>query len=358
MSSEPGVRARLALQLPGFALEVDLALPGRGVTAVFGASGSGKTTLLRCIAGLELAARGRLTVNGAVWQDETVFLPTHRRPLGYVFQEASLFSHLTVRGNLEFGMKRVRAARGGCEAAIELLGIGALLGRATPTLSGGERQRVAIARALAVEPKLLLMDEPLASLDLARKQEILPYLKRLHDELDIPVLYVSHSADEVARVADHLVLLSLGRVLAQGALHETLARLDLADAFADDLAAVIDATVVVHDDADHLSRLDFHGGSLLVGRCSEAPGQGVRARIRASDVSLSDRPPEGSSILNVLAAQVVECGAAALPGQVLVKLDVDGTLLIARITARSCRVLGIEPGRRVWAQVKSVAVMR
>jgi molybdate transport system ATP-binding protein len=355
-----GIQARFALALHSFALQVDLALPGRGVTALFGASGSGKTTLLRCIAGLERAAIGRLTVNGTVWQDEHVFLPTHRRAVGYVFQEASLFSHLSVRGNLDYGRRRTApAARAGGQAtAIELLGIGTLLDRATTTLSGGERQRVAIARALAASPQLLLMDEPLASLDAARKQEILPYLKRLHDELDIPVLYVSHSADEVARLADHLVLLDDGRVRAHGGLHEMLSRLDLASAFADDAGAVLDATIAEHDDADHLSRLEFRGGSLLVSRCAQAPGAHVRLRVRASDVSLSDRPPEGSSILNALAARVVEVGAGHTPGQWLVRLDVGGSLLMARITARSGRALQIEPGSRVWAQVKSVAVMR
>jgi len=354
------IQARFALAFAGFALDVDLALPGRGVTALFGASGSGKTTLLRCIAGLLHAPTGRLTVNGTVWQDEKAFLPTHRRAVGYVFQEASLFSHLSVRGNLDYGMKRAMpASRSSAQsAAIDLLGIGALLERSTSDLSGGERQRVAIARALAVNPQLLLMDEPLASLDPARKQEILPYLKRLHDELDIPVLYVSHAADEVARLADHLVLLDDGRVRAQGGLHEMLSRLDLASAFADDAGAVIDATVAAHDDADHLSRLDFRGGSLLVSRCIQALGQRVRVRVRASDVSLSDRLPEGSSILNALAARVVELSAGNTPGQWLVQLDAGGTLLMARITARSGRALQIEPGREVWAQVKSVAVMR
>jgi len=356
----PAIQACFALAFAGFALDVDLALPGRGVTALFGASGSGKTTLLRCIAGLERSPTGQLTVNGTVWQDQQIFLPAHRRAVGYVFQEASLFAHLSVRGNLDYGMKRVPPAlrANGQAAAIDLLGIGALLERTTADLSGGERQRVAIARALAVSPQLLLMDEPLASLDLARKQEILPYLKRLHDELDIPVLYVSHSADEVARLADHLVLLDDGRVRAQGGLHEMLSRLDLAAAFADDAGAVIDATVTAHDDADHLSRLDFRGGSLLVSRCSQALGQLVRVRVRASDVSLSDRPPEGSSILNALAARVIEVSAGHAPGQWLVQLDAGGTLLMARITARSGRALRIEPGCNVWAQVKSVAVMR
>jgi molybdate transport system ATP-binding protein len=195
------ISARFHLGWPGFTLDVDLDMPGRGVTALFGHSGSGKTTLLRCIAGLERVPGGVLSVNGEVWQDDAVFLPTFKRPLGYVFQEASLFPHLNVRRNLEFGLKRVNAAdrRVSLENAIDLLGIGSLLDRLPKRLSGGEKQRVAIARALAVSPKVLLMDEPLAALDLERKQEILPYLERLHDELEIPVLYVSHAPDEVAR---------------------------------------------------------------------------------------------------------------------------------------------------------------
>ncbi|HET9206333.1 MAG TPA: molybdenum ABC transporter ATP-binding protein, partial [Burkholderiaceae bacterium] len=263
------IRARFKLAYAGFALDVDVALPGRGVTALFGHSGSGKTTLLRCIAGLERVAGGELSVNGSVWQHADTFVPTHRRPLGYVFQESSLFSHLSVRRNLEYGMKRVPSAlrRESLEASIELLGIGALLERATDGLSGGERQRVAIARALAVSPQLLLLDEPLASLDVARKQEILPYLERLRDDLDIPVLYVSHAPDEVARLADHVVVLENGRVIAQGGLQATLSRLDLAEAFAQDMGAVIEATIGAHDDSDHLTRLDFPGGSVQVSRC-------------------------------------------------------------------------------------------
>ncbi len=197
------IRARFRLDWPGFVLDVDLALPGRGVTALFGPSGSGKTTVLRCMAGLE-RARGSLTVNGVTWQDATTFLPTHRRPLGYVFQEASLFPHLSAQGNLEYGLRRVPAAarRVSLEQAVALLGIGHLLDRSPDRLSGGERQRVAIARALALSPGLLLMDEPLAALDARRKEEILPYLERLHDELEIPVLYVTHAADEVAHLAE------------------------------------------------------------------------------------------------------------------------------------------------------------
>jgi len=354
------IAARFKLQLASFALDVDLELPGRGVTALFGHSGSGKTTLLRCIAGLEHVPSGELSVNGVVWQGSHTFMPTHRRPLGYVFQEASLFSHLSVRRNLEYGMKRVPSAlrRGGLEASIELLGIGPLLERATDGLSGGERQRVAIARALAVSPKLLLLDEPLASLDLARKQEILPYLERLHDDLDIPVLYVSHAPDEVARLADHVALLENGRVVAQGALQATLSRLDLAGAFADDMGVVIAATIGAHDDADHLTRIDFQGGSVHVSRCAEAPGSRMRFRVQARDVSLATQKPAHTSILNLFEARVVEIADATVPGQVLVKLDVGGTPLIARISGRSRKELRIEPGSAVWAQVKSVAVLR
>jgi len=207
-----GIQACFRLDWPGFSLDVDLALPTRGVTALFGHSGSGKTTLLRCIAGLERAPQGRLIVNGEVWQDEQRWVPTYKRPIGYVFQEPSLFSHLSVISNLRYGLKRMSdEQRVSLDQAIDLLGIGHLVDRKPDRLSGGERQRVGMARALAVSPRLLLMDEPLAALDLKRKQEILPYLERLHDELDIPVLYVSHSPDEVARLADYLVAMEDGR---------------------------------------------------------------------------------------------------------------------------------------------------
>jgi molybdate transport system ATP-binding protein len=359
-SDAASIQARFKLARASFTLDVNIELPGRGVTAVFGRSGSGKTTLLRCIAGLERAAGAQLSVNGDVWQNGERFLPTHRRPLGYVFQESSLFAHLSVRRNLEYGLKRVAAARrrGGLDACIDLLGIGALLDRSVDGLSGGERQRVAIARALAVSPELLLLDEPLASLDLALKQEILPYLHRLHDDLDIPVLYVSHAPDEVASLADHVVLLEHGRVVAQGGLQPMLSRLDLAGAFAEDIGAIIDGTIAAHDDADHLTRIDFQGGSAHVSRCAQAPGSRMRFRIQARDVSLATRKPEHSSILNVFPASVVELADAATPGQVLVKLDVGGTPFIARISARSRNQLRIEPGCSVWAQVKSVAVLR
>ncbi|MGZ9075184.1 MAG: molybdenum ABC transporter ATP-binding protein [Burkholderiaceae bacterium] len=360
MSAAEDIRVRVDLSLHGFTLDVDLCLPGRGVTALFGQSGSGKTTLLRCIAGLQSTPNAFISVNGEIWQDERTFVPVHDRSLGYVFQEASLFGHLSVRKNLEYGLQRVPPAqrRVAQQSVIELLGVGPLLDRSCGSLSGGERQRVAIARALAVSPRLLLMDEPLASLDVARKQEILPYLERLHDDLDIPVLYVSHSPDEVARLADHVVLLAQGRAVAQGRLHETLARLDLAGVFADDVGVVIEAEVAQHDDVDHLSRLDFPGGSVWVSRCPETVGQRMRFRIQASDVSLATRKAEESSFLNLLAGHVIELTSVNTRGQVLVKLDMAGTPLIARITERSRKHLQIAPGQPLWAQIKSVALVR
>ncbi|MBW8900864.1 MAG: molybdenum ABC transporter ATP-binding protein, partial [Massilia sp.] len=270
-----GLRARLRLDRGAFRLDVDLDLPQRGISALFGHSGSGKTTILRAIAGLERAPGGHVALGGEVWQDDArgLFVPVHRRALGYVFQEASLFPHLSVRANLEFGRKRVPAheRRFTLEPVTELLGIERLLERRPDGLSGGERQRVAIARALLASPRLLLMDEPLAALDLRRKLEILPYLERMHAELAIPIVYVSHAPDEVARLADHLVLLDDGKAVASGPLTETLARVDLPPSFADDAGVVLDTRLAGHEE-DALSRLEFDGGALFVGRRREAIG--------------------------------------------------------------------------------------
>ncbi|MGH6626592.1 MAG: molybdenum ABC transporter ATP-binding protein, partial [Burkholderiaceae bacterium] len=333
-----GILARFHIAYPGFALDVDLDLPGRGVSALFGPSGCGKTTCLRAIAGLEHARGGFLQINGEVWQDDALgrFLPPHQRPLGYVFQEASLFAHLTVRGNVEYGMKRVPAPKRqvSLAQAVELLGIGHLMERRPAKLSGGERQRIAIARALATSPRLLLLDEPLAALDAQRKAEILPYLERLHSELDIPVLYVSHALDEVARLADHLVLLQAGHVSASGPTGELLTRLDLPLAHGDAAGAVIAGTVQGHDAHYHLSRVDFAGGSLqLASSAARPPGQAVRLRVQARDVSLALQPPSGSSILNILPATVAGMSEDS-PGQTMVALDAGGARLLARLTQR------------------------
>ena len=351
------IHACFRLEWPGFCLDVDLKLPPRGVTALFGPSGSGKTSLLRCIAGLERTLNGRLTVGGEIWQDATHWVPTHKRAIGYVFQEASLFSHLTVMANLNYGRRRITgAAWVSVEQAIQLLGISHLLDRKPDRLSGGERQRVAIARALAVNPRLLLMDEPLAALDLNRKREILPYLERLHDELQIPMLYVSHSPDEVARLTDHLVVMESGRVLTNGPLAETLARLDLPIHLGEDIGAIIEATVAEIDREWHLLRVDFPGGNLWARDGGLPVGHRVRVRVLARDVSLADRPGH-SSIQNVLKGTVDAIGEDEHPGLALVRVRIGEAKLVARVTKRAASSLALNVGQEVWVQIKSVALL-
>ena len=354
-----GIRARFLLRRADFNLDVDLTLPGRGVTALFGHSGSGKTTLLRLIAGLEQAPGGFLAIDGEIWQDDKMFLPTHQRPLGYVFQESSLFPHLSARGNIEYGKKRAPQAldRAALDHIVELLGIGHLLERRPDQLSGGERQRVAIARALAVNPRLLLMDEPLAALDIKRKQEILPYLERLHDELDIPVLYVSHSPDEVARLADYLVVMEEGKIPASGPLDEILARLDLPFRLGEDVGVVLDAVVGERDADWHLARMDFTGGSLWTRDKGIPVGRKVRVRVLARDISLSMQHQEHTSIQNHLRGQVDAIADDEHPGLAIVRVRVGPTALVARLTKRSAAALGIAPNQDVWLQVKSVALL-
>ena len=352
------IEARFHVDWPGFALEVDLALPDRGVTALFGPSGSGKTTLLRCIAGLERAQQGFLSFKGEIWQDDTTWLPTHKRPLGYVFQEASLFPHLTALGNLRYGLKRSTTEhKVSLDQAVELLGIGHLLDRKADRLSGGERQRVAIARALAISPRLLLMDEPLAALDLKRKQEILPYLERLHDELEIPVLYVSHAPDEVARLADHLVAMEDGRVVANGPLIETLARIDLPIQLGEDIGVVLDAVVGERDEAWHLARMDFPGGSLWTRDMGNVVGRTVRVRVLARDVSVTRQRQAQTSIQNLLPGRVSAIANDEHPGLALVRIQVGASVLIARLAKRAVAALELSPGQEIWVQVKTVALL-
>ena len=352
-----GIEARFEVTLGAFRLEAAFSAPARGVTALFGPSGSGKTTLLRCIAGLERVPGGTLRINGERWQDGGHFLPTHRRPLGYVFQEASLFAHLSVRANLEYGLRRVPQAahKVAFEQAVALLGLESLLARDPARLSGGERQRVAIARALLTSPQLLLMDEPLAALDQASKDDILPYLERLHDELAIPVLYVSHALDEVARLADHLVLLERGQVRASGPVAELVTRLDLPLAHGDSAEAIVAATVAAHDAEYGLSYLDSRAGRISLPRVALPAGHAVRVRIRARDVSLMLAHPEGTSILNIFPARVVDISDDS-PGHVMVRLDAGGETLLTRITRKSAGLLALAPGAPVFAQVKGVAL--
>lgn len=358
--SAPSIHARLVCAHQGFKLDADLTLPGRGVSALFGHSGSGKTTCLRLIAGLDHAPGVFLEVNGEVWQDDArgIFVPVHRRALGYVFQDAALFPHLTVSQNLEYGKKRRSAARPvDHHALVDLLGIGRLLDRRPASLSGGERQRVAIARALLAGPRLLLMDEPLASLDLARKREILPYLERLHETLEIPVIYVSHSPEEVARLADHVVLLETGRVVAAGPLAEILARLDLPETFATDVGTVMEGVVADSDAGYRMITLDISGVSLRLVHDALPAGTRMRVQIKSRDVSLSLRPAAETSILNVLPAVITGEATQADGGHVLVGLDVGGVALNARITRLSRDQLDLKVGQHVHAQVKAVSVL-
>ena len=358
------IEARFVLDYAGFRLDVDLALPASGVTALFGPSGSGKTTLLRAIAGLERAAQGRLVVEGETWQDRDLFLPTHRRPLGYVFQEASLFPHLSVQGNLDYARRRARPDRRGAttdfpdmDDIARLLGIERLLDRGAGHLSGGERQRVAIARALLTRPRLLLMDEPLAALDVARRQEILPYLEELHETLRIPILYVSHAPDEVARLADHIVVMVAGRAVAKGPLVETLARVDLPIHLGEDAGVVLDGVVAERDGQWHLARVEFSGGSLWTRDGGHAAGRRVRVRVLARDVSIARQPVPATSILNTLPARVVDLAADAHPAQMLVRLQAGDAPIVARVTRRSASALQLAPGLAVWVQIKAVALI-
>ncbi|MBI5268052.1 MAG: molybdenum ABC transporter ATP-binding protein [Burkholderiales bacterium] len=356
------IEARLALPRRGFTLDLALALPGTGVTALFGPSGCGKTTVLRALAGLERAA-GRVALGAEVWQDDATgrFVPTHQRAIGYVIQEAALFPHLDVRRNLAYGLGRIPQAerRIPLDQVVDLLAIGHLLERRPDTLSGGERQRVAIARALATSPKLLLMDEPLAALDAKRKAEVLPYLDRLHAELGLPIVYVSHAIDEVARLADHLVIMEAGRVLADGPLPDMLARLDLPVAFGDDAGVVLDAVVGERDAQWQLARLDVDGEAcrLWSRDAGLAVGRRVRLRVLARDVSLARTPQTGTSIGNQLRGTIEAIADDDHPALALVRVRVGSATVVARLTRRSAHALELAVGMPVWAQVKTVALM-
>jgi len=354
------IQARFDIRQPAFSLSLDTEWPGSGVVSLFGPSGCGKTSLLRAMAGLDRHPGSRFVVNGAVWQDDAVFLPPHRRPVGYVFQEPSLFPHLDVQGNIRYGLRRVPAAqrRVALDRAIGLLDLEPLLARRPETLSGGERQRVAIARALAVSPELLLMDEPLAAVDVGRKQDILPWIESLHRELDIPVVHVSHLPEEVARFADRVMFLENGEVRATADVQEAFARLDLPLAHRAGAAALIETRVAGHDADYGLARLAFAGGELRVAADEDLPpGQSLRVRVAARDVSLTLQRQHDTSILNVLEATVQEIRDEDR-ARATVRLDVGGTPLLAGITRKSVHDLALEPGLRVFAQVKSVALLR
>jgi molybdate transport system ATP-binding protein len=348
--------AQLKLERDGFVLDANITIPDTGITVLYGPSGAGKSTLLRAIAGLEQAS-GTVTLGTAVWQDDTCYLPAHERRPGYVFQESSLFEHLSVRANLEYGFKRTAAAaqRIQPEKIIDLLALQNLLDRKPAQLSGGESKRVAIGRALLSNPKLLLMDEPLASLDQQHKRELLPFLERLRTELEIPIIYVTHSADEVARLADFLVLIDKGTINAAGPVNEVLTAFDLPIAYEYDASAIVATEPGVFDAEYGLTPLEFSGGTLLVaGELNTAAT--IRVRVLARDVSLTLERQTATSILNIVAGQVVELADDG-PANMLVKLDANGTTLLARITRRSASSLELAVGKQVWAQIKTVALL-
>ncbi|AJQ93071.1 molybdenum ABC transporter ATP-binding protein [Gynuella sunshinyii] len=343
-----------------FVLDAAFEFPVRGVTALFGPSGCGKTTLLRCMAGLNYLPQGRFTIAGEVWQDEQVFLKPYQRSVGYVFQEASLFPHLSVRENLLYGARRCQTNTPypiDFDELVSLLGILPLLDRSPARLSGGERQRIAIGRALLTQPRILLMDEPLSALDHQSKQDILPYLERLHERLSIPVVYVTHAIEEVARLADHIVLLEQGKVQAAGNITETLSRLDFNIRQDEHAAVVLPATIVEQDKRWHLARAKFVGGSLWVRGHGLQLNQSIRLRVLARDVSIGLHPIDQVSIQNRLPATITELAVSDDPAVMLLRLNVDGSPLLARLTSRSAHELRLEAGQRIWAQIKSVAVL-
>jgi molybdate transport system ATP-binding protein len=364
MSDGETIRADFKGKLGSFCLDAGFTAPARGVIALFGPSGCGKTTVLRCIAGLQRLPDGLCIVGGEVWQDRNgAFLPTHKRPLGYVFQEASLFAHLSVRRNLMFGAPRGEGGEGKGKIAfdevVELLGVTGLLDRAPAKLSGGERQRVAIGRALLSQPKLLLMDEPLSALDRATKDEILPFLERLRDRLSLPIVYITHSIAEVERLADQIVLMEKGRVIGAGPHEELQSNPALPLAVARDAAVTLDGVIEAYDGRYGLLTLSVRGGSLIAPAPKAAIGERRRVRVIAGDVSLAREKPGLSSILNVLPARIVSAKPVDTEEIIAVlTLGEDGTgaRLLSRLTRKSWEALGLAEGMRVHAQVKAVAL--
>lgn len=353
------LEARLAVDFGGFRLDAELDLPLEGIAVVFGPSGSGKTTLLRALAGISRRARGLVRFDGELWQDDArgVHVPTHRRGVGCVFQDGRLFPHLSVRGNLLYGQRRTpaEARKLPLERIVELLDLAPLLARRTNALSGGERQRVAIGRALLASPRLLLMDEPLASVDLARRGEILGFVEALPRALGIPIVYVTHSLEEMLRLASRVVLVERGRIVAEGPLDDVSERIDELVRVAEfDPGTVVSGEIVAWDEAFALATLRFAGGELRIPMPAARVGETRRIRIRSRDVALALDPPGRATILNVLRGQIVAIELAP-PGDAEVIVDV-GVPLRARVTRRSAVDLGLAPGTVVHALVKAVAL--
>ena len=349
----------VAIEKPGFSLQVSESVALDRITALFGASGSGKTTLLRIIAGLEPAARGKVVFDGQVWQDERRFLPAHERAVGFVFQDTRLFAHLSVEGNLRFALRHGRFATGvgtgtgiSISEVVAALDLERLLARRTASLSGGERQRVAIGRALLANPRVLLMDEPLSSLDMARKREIVSYIEALPERFAIPVLYVTHDIDEVARLSNRMLLLSAGRIAAQGSVGEILGRIDLWPSLERlEAGSVIEARVERHEDG--MTHLAFETGTLQIPAVDAVPGKVLRLRVHARDVAVATEHPRQLSIRNVLPATIEKIDLDATVHADLL-LGVGAQTLRARITRNALKDLALAEGQHVHALIKSV----
>jgi molybdate transport system ATP-binding protein len=359
-----------------FNLDIDLTIPAQGVTAIYGASGSGKTSVLRCIAGLEKVENCELSFRDQVWQDGKIFVPTNQRGIGYVFQEASLFPHLTADANLRYALKRARPGNAltTFSDVVKLLGLRTLLDQYPDQLSGGERQRVAIARALLINPQLLLMDEPLASLDHQRKQELLPYLERICHQFNVPVIYISHSLWEVSLLADHIVMLDAGRVIKSENFLEAINKPDFPISQQENISSLLQCKVMEHNQKWGLTRFTLKGmdkqkmaeslsekkaqpHSLWLQQCDLAPGQEVRLNILASDVSLSLSHHEDTSISNILPVTILSM--ESLPhGLLMLQLQLGDAILRAKLTQRSVDRLALTIGQKVWAQVKSAALIQ
>ena len=352
------IAVRFNIQRGEFALNIDTVIPETGVTAIFGPSGSGKTTLLRAIAGLEHADNGYLKVGDALWQGNGVFLPTHQRKIGYVFQEPSLFSHLSVEANLNYGLERAKDESSAVvvQQTIDLLGIEHLLKRMPWQLSGGEQQRVAIARALAANPSMLLLDEPLAALGDDQKAGILPYLESVYQQLDIPVLYVSHSRNEVARLADHMLLLDNGEIKASGKMSEIFTALDLPMAHQSRAESIIKASVSHYDEEFGIASVAFLGGQFSVAAEPLIVGSKVRLQVLARDVSITLEPQKNTSILNIIPV-TIDAIVKESKSQMTVRLIADETALLSRITCKSAYNLNLKEGDKVYAQVKTAALL-
>ncbi|MDO6427116.1 molybdenum ABC transporter ATP-binding protein [Thalassotalea sp. 1_MG-2023] len=364
MANQPQLSAKFSLtrkqksQNHCFELAVDFSIPFRGVTAIFGHSGSGKTTLLRLIAGLEKCQQGQLIVDQHIWQQAEVFLPTHQRTVGYVFQEPSLFDHLTVTKNLQYALKRADSpvTKTHYNEVIQLLALDTLLTRYPTQLSGGEKQRVAIARAIFIQPTVLLMDEPLASLDGKHKAEILAYLESLTAIVNIPIIYVSHSVDEIMRLADHVLVLEAGKISAQGNVFDVFSRLDTR--LGQDKGVVLSGKIVAFEPQWRLAKFEFSGGHLWLADHDFNLNQEIRVQVKASDISVTNTCLDDSSVLNRLAAKVVAISEQAEHAMALVQLSVGDSQFIAQLTRKSIASLALSPDNEVWLQVKSTAIVR